>query len=558
MADHSVDASYRVQAAAAHPAMTLPMLIDSLADCEILHVPNAASRRLFNWFATVASDGTISCNAPVPISDARLLFVCKEAYAIDVLRERPQAFVLVLSSAPRSVVSEAARAFPDRTVVVRQATTYSFFALEIQSVFTQLLLWEIELDRIVARQGTLTEMLDVSANVLRNFLFVSDGNLNLLAHSSLVEPPDDFHRRIVEAGCFTPEMLEERRQRLPEQTFYTQEPSALTPYARLSQPIYLAHTYFGSLSMSCCARPLTEGVKDTFSVLARYVTILCERMWRDQMRSSTPQYFFFERLLKHESVSASYVDMQLSSAGLTSDMQFKLVEIDVDPSVNPTLATQVIRAASNLNHGNVFPFIYEDHVLALLYARPSDSLLSHSKTLAELEERIWIPFSALSAISSVFTDITDLDLAHRQTQIALSMRGAIDAESQADGTDTQKRAYLFDDAFLYWLVSPEPKDERFQRFCFSYTVARVLYEEDQRNGTDHFELLWLYLLFERNATMVANRMHVHRNTVLYHIDRIQKRFDIDLSVPATREHMLLDYKALLLATKHVPLGKDDG
>ena len=45
---------------------------------------------------------------------------------------------------------------------------------------------------------------------------------------------------------------------------------------------------------------------------------------------------------------------------------------------------------------------------------------------------------------------------------------------------------------------------------------------------------------------MASRLHLHRNTVLYHIEKIQRRFDFDLALPGARERMLLDFKAFFL------------
>ncbi len=55
---------------------------------------------------------------------------------------------------------------------------------------------------------------------------------------------------------------------------------------------------------------------------------------------------------------------------------------------------------------------------------------------------------------------------------------------------------------------------------------------------------WNYLQSERSATETAVRLHMHRNTVIYHIDRIQKRFDFDLEVKAARDWLLVHFKML--------------
>ena len=75
--------------------------------------------------------------------------------------------------------------------------------------------------------------------MMGNFIFVSDNDFNVIAQTSLVDPPDDLHRGIIEKGCLTQRTIDEKRFRLPEETFYTRKASELTPYDRGSYPCLL-------------------------------------------------------------------------------------------------------------------------------------------------------------------------------------------------------------------------------------------------------------------------------------------------------------------------------
>ncbi|WP_158539676.1 CdaR family transcriptional regulator [Gordonibacter sp. 28C] len=529
------------------PSVTLPMLVDFLADCEVLHRP-AAVRRTFRWFAAVSRESSTS-SAPEDVGDAHLLFVCRAGNAADLLRDKPAAFAVVLVADDEKLPLDI-EDVADRLIAVRQRDRFSYFIFLLQSYFMHLLVWENELDRIVMRQGTLTELLDASTPVMKNFLFVSDNSFNVIARTTSVEPPDDLHRRIMDTGCLTPQMIAEKRQRLPEKKFYAKEPSDLTPYARLSHPIYLNHTYFGSLSMSCCNLPLTEGLKDLFSILMRHAMPMFERLWRSQVKLNIPHYFFFAKMLEHAPATDEYVRAQLALAALDEQTQFKLVVLEIDEGTEPERAALVTRAAAFLNQGCAFCFAYQTDVLALLYAPPSDARLSHRKTVDELEERVFEPYGVVSGVSGIFERITDLDLAYRQAKLALGLKNTIESELFAADEGTCKGVYLFDDALLYFLVDPTGKDERFMRFCFAHTMLQKIYREDQENDTNYLALFWFYLHSERNATAVAQRLHMHRNTVLYHIDKIQKRFDFDLSTKSARDRMLLDFKVFFLTTSH--------
>lgn len=524
------------------PSVTLPMLEDFLSECEILRRPTS-SRRVFRWFAAV-SRNQVTSTAPRDLDDARVLFICRLNIVSTTLKNRPTAFALALADNEETLPQDIEEV-AERLVVIRQQDRFSYFIFLVQSYFMSLMLWEGELDRIVLRRGTLNEALEASAPILKNFMFVTDNEFNMIAHTSSIEPPDDLHRRIVETGCLSPQMIAEKRFHLPEKVFYLKEPCALTPYARLSRPLYINHTYFGSLSMSCHEAPLTEGLKDLFSLLVKHVMPLCEHQWRSAIRLNIPHYFFFQKLLEHELVSNEYVKTQLEMAGLTRETQYKLAVFEVDEGADPDRASRAAKAAMHLNQGSVFCFAYRTEVLALMYAPPSDSTLSHRRTLDELEERIAGPLDIMCGVSEIFEDIVNLDLAYRQARIALDLHQIIRLQFAAD-ENIDRNIFLFGDALMYFLVNPTDKDERFMRFCFTHTVVEKIHAEDERDGTNYLALFWHYLNSGRNATAVAQRLHMHRNTVLYHIEKIQKRFDFDLSFPGPRERMLLDFKAFFL------------
>ncbi|WP_165053039.1 CdaR family transcriptional regulator [Adlercreutzia sp. ZJ305] len=549
------------------PHVTAAMLVDRLASSGMLAAPTA-SRRTFRWYAPIACAQSAEetpaatcptcpacspCAAPARVSESQLLFVCDAASARELLAKRPAAFALLqLDDASRLADFAPYR---ERTIVLERRCSLTHLLFLLQSFFVRILIWESDLERIMLRQGTLTDMLDASASVIGNFIFVSDNNFNVIARTTAVEPPDELHRTIIDNGCLTPDTIAEKRFRLPEKTFYTRAASEITPFDRVSHPIHINHSYFGSISMACNAMPDTEGMRDLFLTLVRRMTPLCEKIWSHEAQLNTPSYFFFSKLLEHAPLSEAYVSAQMDMAGLADAGHFKLVACDVDEGADPKRARLVAKAASTLNDGNVRCFPHQSHVLALLYSGGADGKLAHSRTLDELRRKVFEPYDVISGVSSVFKNITDLDLAFRQTQIALGFRGAILQEQFADTSSHARGAYLFEDALLYYLIDPTAHDQRFVQFAFQCSIASILHQEDLENGTNHLALMWFYLQSERNATAVAQRMHMHRNTVLYHVEKIQRRFCFDLSSKTARDWMLLSFKYLFLTLSNESLSQ---
>ncbi len=522
------------------PHVTPAMLLDAFDKEDVLLVENASDDRVLRWFISSSQLGVFDEeSSPVPLS--QLLVMAPVEEVVELAERYPQAFFMSFDRDGKSM--ELLCPYGQRMLVVRKDGSSLSLLMKVQDIFVRMLLWESNLARIVQRDGALEDLLDASVPMMGNFIFVSDNDFNVIARTSLVDPPDDLHRGIIEKGCLTQHTIDEKRFRLPEETFYTRKASELTPYDRVSYPVHLQHSYFGSISMSCCGTSDTVGLRDLFHILVEHMLPLCERIWTRQTAYDAPSYFIISKLLHHEPLSDEYLFGQLKSNRLPSTGHFKVIVFDVDPGVNPDLAYGVMRQTQSLNGRRVKCFPHEHCILALLYDDGRDGTLSHRRTVREVNEIAWSEQRVDCGISSVFGNIRDIDLAYQQARIALGFRGAIDSERMTSDDQLPQGIYLFEDALLYYLVDSGSHDERFMEFTFSNSFITVLWSEDLDNGTNYLSLLWFYLQSERNATDTAAKLHMHRNTVLYHIDKIQKRFDFDMDKKSARDWLLLNFKS---------------
>ena len=431
------------------PHITPSILNDHLTNAGVKIAPDPSqTRRLFRWFKHIQPNEKVDM-AEKGLSGTRILFICDAKDAQGLFDQIPGAFALVMANGTQDI--ELTRSFSSRTIIVENIEpTDLVFA--VQSLFTKMLLWESALDKISYRQGNIGDLLDVSAKLLGNFMFVSDNNFNLIAYTESVEPPDSMHRTIVEDGCLSAETIAEKRFRLPEKIFYTREASEITPFDRISCPIHVDHSYIGSISMACNVTPDTPGLRDILKTLSNYISPLCEKNWRKQAQYNCPSYFFLTRLLNHEILSDSYIESQMLIGGLEEEAYYKIIVADIDNDVDPSRAEAAIKAGASLNEGASICFPYRHHVIALLHARKIDGKLSHLRTNPEADEKICVPYGVVCGSSSVFTDIVDIDLAYRQACLALDFRQAIRQE-QFDEERRRRNVFLFEDALPYYLIS---------------------------------------------------------------------------------------------------------
>lgn len=72
-------------------------------------------------------------------------------------------------------------------------------------------------------------------------------------------------------------------------------------------------------------------------------------------------------------------------------------------------------------------------------------------------------------------------------------------------------------------------------------ALQVLKKYDRENDTDYYHTLYVYLACERNQTLTAQKLFIHRNSLLYRINRISELLNIDLDDEKERRYLLLSY-----------------
>jgi DNA-binding PucR family transcriptional regulator len=73
-------------------------------------------------------------------------------------------------------------------------------------------------------------------------------------------------------------------------------------------------------------------------------------------------------------------------------------------------------------------------------------------------------------------------------------------------------------------------------------VLSAIAEQDAEANTDNYEFLYSYLAHERRTSVVAEALHMHRNSVNYRVSRIQEQFNLDLDDPKLRFDLIVAYR----------------
>ncbi|MBE6015301.1 MAG: hypothetical protein E7241_08085 [Lachnospiraceae bacterium] len=109
-------------------------------------------------------------------------------------------------------------------------------------------------------------------------------------------------------------------------------------------------------------------------------------------------------------------------------------------------------------------------------------------------------------------------------------------------SDSMLWCHNFEDYALDYMLDNACGDLPSQYVCLGGLQGLRAY--DEKNETELYKTLKVYLRNERNAVHTAKELFIHRSTLFYRLDRIKELTNIDLDDPATRLYINISYRIL--------------
>ncbi len=102
--------------------------------------------------------------------------------------------------------------------------------------------------------------------------------------------------------------------------------------------------------------------------------------------------------------------------------------------------------------------------------------------------------------------------------------------------------YRFDDYMMDYVLARST--EQISPTLLCSPKLRILKQYDEKNHTELYRTLQIYLSLERNVLQTANTLFIHRSTLFYRLERIQKLAKTNLDDAA--ERLALQYSFALM------------
>lgn len=388
--------------------------------------------------------------------------------------------------------------------------------------------WELNLGNLLLTRR-LNEAMGLLSEIFGNAVYLVDSSFRVLAIDTNEEYSElsAIWKHLVNNGYIPYHILTGLRSSGEMAQLQSQKKASLF-YSKwfnnrfINCCLYHDNALWGHLFVVGYRKGFTEGDL----ALAQWVGHLLEKVL---MQFSNPipsrnndHEAFFLHVIERSLTDPAQIRNQLKPLGWDMEARFQAVAIRAEQEYRH-LAPLLCDKLENRFHCRAL--VWKDVVLAVF---PVEQSLAGIRNLIS----VFVQQESLTAgISDVFDGFYRLPLNAEQAVCALTIG------QRTPGTLTGYR-----DVAISHLVQNLQPEFNLNMFC-DKAVFR-LRDYDQANDSDYLHTLDTFLRLERKLVDTADALFIHRNTLIYRIDRIQKLTGLELDDPDVRLRVLLSCRIL--------------
>lgn len=382
----------------------------------------------------------------------------------------------------------------------------------------------------LSKGGSLQQIVDEAFRLLHNPISVFDMGFKLIAagmEASLLDPQS---QKVMQQRYLAPEDMKAiNYDHIHQRVLKSTEPILVrNPYYkgdRIISRLSLGSKNVGHVVMTDHMRPFNDEDYQAMSIVR---DIICQKLQQDEFIRNS-RGFHYEYLI---------TDLLDGKVSLGHELRDRLSYVDLQ--FEELIYVAVIEMARSTNVLN--PVFLRDQLETLLPGSRTVLyngqivivITRNSEAALDTEERkcfrnYCIKTGLYCGLSNPFFSVAELPDFYRQALRGLELGLAM-------LKDAKPSLYFYQDYAVAHLCGVFCQKESPLIFC--HPGVRMLIEYDRKNNTQLLETLRCFLLNERNVSLSAQKMYLHRNTLMARLKKINAVAPMDLDDIDERQYVM--------------------
>ncbi len=449
---------------------------------------------------------------------------------------------------PEAEVRAFSCRYPSNLLLISDNHSLAAVTNRLYAGFHYILKWCGDLEMAILAKKDYQTIVSLGTQIVgNNPIIMVNSSYNLIAGSLTSSPSHERIDSILKNGYYSKDMTDglARMGYQANGTKYT-VPTILYPPNYMDCPLMVLAThadngiFLGFITVYFIEDDPTPAQFELFSWFARKIRRYYLENSGENASTPTPLEVFMADLIDHTREDETFLEDRARSLRLPLDAAYRLCVIQWDKFILPQADYIMNRLRSCLK----FPFfrvlLYHQSVLLLLQGD-----ISSLRVIEEINES-FEEFGELLSICQGHAGFSTANFPLLKMNIAY--RQAVTAARYGMMLNPEAGIYFYSHYYIYEMLDDYKK--RYSLEDMSVQKLRLLRgPEDDRY--DNLALLRNYLLTERSISGTAKIMHMHRNSVIYRLNKIQELLGLDLDDPDVRLRLLISFKILELQNGHI-------
>ena len=397
---------------------------------------------------------------------------------------------------------------------------------QIQQTFDRYSDWDSKLQLALGSIDPLNEMLEASLDIFHNPVFAHDTNFYILSSPRHVTGMSEWvhdqrtGRLIAPLSLIQDFKLDAEYQRTlitHGANIYSEE---LRGYRILYMNLWVSGNYQGRLCVDELQTEIQPGHFSALEYLGSFIELCIRRHNLFQISMGNDSRQFFTEYLSGKLTELQAVTDQIQYLNWNRHDRYLVLRLETqqqDDRMHSSIAT-LGHIEAQIPEGLAFTYQQGIVVIVNLSFKHSVSSDVISSLAIILREGLF-----KMGVSSEFRDFLLIPQGYIQAVSALRL-----------GKKSQSMAwcYHFDAYLLEYMLSQISHQISPELLVSSRLDALQNY--DRKNNTELYHTLKVYLEHERNSLQTARELFIHRSSLTYRLERIQKLTKVDLDNPKGR------------------------
>ena len=282
----------------------------------------------------------------------------------------------------------------------------------------------------------------------------------------------------------------------------------------------------GYVTMNCKDAPITSDKMKAMEIIQN----TCAFFFKDRESESSMRYTYLKtltgELFHHRIHSRKQLELWFKDTGIRLEPPYQVVAVSTDETNEKNVLSYIRKSIRQF-----FPCqlaLIQHNVLLIL--RYNMNITKNTQASEKQFHTILEKFSAHCGVSNTFDNL--LELASFQMQ-------AEDAMRLGSRLNPRHRIAYYEDYYLPAILLPR-MEQMPQSNYLSPVIAKVQVY-DKAHSTDFLPTLRVYINSLRSTAETAESLHIHRNTLLYRLNKIEELTGVSLEDPHTFMHLMISF-----------------